>query len=162
MSPRRRKSTPPIAEAELTVLKALWDAGPATVRELLDRLGTDWAYTTVQTLLSRLEEKGAVKADKRGLAHVFRPTIGRDEMAQRRVDEVADSLLDGAVAPLVLRLVEQGRFSNEEIAAFRAMLQDAEQRARGGKGGAGRSGSDGGRGIAGAPDDDHGGAGGRA
>ena len=64
------KSSSATTEAELMVLKALWH-GPATVRELLQRLGTDWAYTTVQTLAGRLVEKGQVRTDRKDLAHVF-------------------------------------------------------------------------------------------
>ncbi len=133
MSPRQSKPPAAITDAELTILKVLWDAGPATVRELLDRLGTDWAYTTVQTLVGRLVEKGHVRTDRRDLAHVFTATMARDELAQRRVEEVASSLLDGAMAPLVLRLVEQGRFTAAEIASFRALLKAAEKKGRGGK-----------------------------
>ena len=104
------------------------------MRELLERLGTDWAYTTVQTLLTRLADKGHVRADRKDLAHVFVATGSRDELAMLQVQEVAGTLLDGAVAPLVLRLVEQGRFSSEEIARFRELLAAAEKKTRrGGK-----------------------------
>jgi BlaI family penicillinase repressor len=133
MSPRQSKPPAPITDAELTILKALWEHGPATVRELLPRLPTDWAYTTVQTLVGRLVEKGHVRADRRDLAHVFTATLARDELAQRRVEEVASSLLDGAVAPLILRLVEAGRFTKAEVESFRALLKAAEKRARGGR-----------------------------
>ena len=134
MSPQKPKPSSTITDAELTILKSLWDGGPGTVRELLERLGTDWAYTTVQTLLTRLADKGHVRADRKDLAHVFVATGSRDELAMLQVQEVAGTLLDGAVAPLVLRLVEQGRFSSEEIARFRELLAAAEKKARrGGK-----------------------------
>ena len=58
-----------VSEAELEVLKALWDAGPSTVRTVntaLQHLGRRWAYTTVQTLLQRLEAKGYVASDRAG------------------------------------------------------------------------------------------------
>ena len=122
-----------IPDAELTILKALWDGGPATIRELLDRLDTSAAYTTVQTLVGRLVDKGHVRADRRGHAHVFAAATAREDLAQQRVDEVAESLLDGATAPLVLRLVENGNFSAADIARFRALLKDAEQRSKGGR-----------------------------
>lgn len=128
MTPRRREPLPALPDAELAVLKALWDGGAQTVRELMVRLGTDLAYTTVQTLVSRLVDKGYVRADTRGLAHVFTATRPREAVAHSRIDELANSLLDGAVAPLVLRLVEKGRFTPAEIAAFRALLQQREQR----------------------------------
>ncbi|MFT4513846.1 MAG: BlaI family penicillinase repressor [Planctomycetota bacterium] len=131
--PRKRqdKNAPAITEAELPVLKSFWDHGPATVRELIERLDTDSAYTTVQTLVTRLVEKGHVRADRRGLAHVFAATTVREELAHRRVEEVASSLLDGATAPLVLRLVENGKFSADDIKSFRKLLKAAEQKSRG-------------------------------
>lgn len=127
---RSRKALPAaaVADAELVVLKALWDGGPGTVRELLERLqgaGQQWAYTTVQTLLARLQDKGLVRADRRDLAHVFAAAVTRDQLAGRQVGEVAAALLDGAVAPLVLHLVANGRFSAAEIARFRALLDEA-------------------------------------
>lgn len=104
------------------------------MRELLARLGTDWAYTTVQTLVSRLVDKGHVRADRKDLAHVFVATTAREELAARQVDEVASALLDGAVAPLVLRLVEQNRFSSAELERFRELLAAAEaKQKRGGR-----------------------------
>jgi BlaI family transcriptional regulator, penicillinase repressor len=135
MTPPRPKPLAAIPEAELTILKALWDGGPATVRDLLDRLGNDQAYTTVQTLAGRLVDKGYVRADRGELAHVFVAVVDRDELAARQVNEVASSLLDGAVAPLVLRLVEDGSFSAAEIARFRALLDAAAKKRKGGRGG---------------------------
>jgi BlaI family penicillinase repressor len=134
MTPPRPRPPTTIPEAELAILKALWDGGPATVRELLDRLGNEQAYTTVQTLVGRLVDKGHVRADRKDLAHRFVAITARDELASRQVEEVASSLLDGAVAPLVLRLVEQGRFSAAEIARFRELLAAAEKKQSGGKG----------------------------
>lgn len=136
MTPPRKRpesNVPAITDAELSVLKSFWDHGPATVRELMQRLDTDSAYTTVQTLVTRLVEKGHVRADRRGLAHVFAATTAREELAHRRVEEVASSLLDGATAPLVLRLVESGKFSADDIKSFRKLLKAAEKKARGDK-----------------------------
>jgi predicted transcriptional regulator len=129
---RSRRASVPVAEAELVVLKALWDGGPATVRELQQRDAAvgGWAYTTVQTLLQRLSDKGLVKADKRDLAHVFAAAVSREQLAGERVQEVADSLLDGALAPLLLRLLPNGRFSADEISRFRTLLDAAEARAQ--------------------------------
>ena len=130
--PSPRESWPGISDAELTVLKELWDHGPGTVRDVLGRLegkSQDWAYTTVQTLLARLEEKGYVAVARSSAAHVFRAAVTRDDLAGKRVDEVAQGLLDGATAPLLLRLVEKGKFTKEELARFRAMLEAAERRA---------------------------------
>jgi BlaI family transcriptional regulator, penicillinase repressor len=129
MSPQKPKPSSTITEAELTILKALWDGGPATVRDLLDRLGNDQAYTTVQTLVGRLVDKGHVRTDRKDLAHVFTAVTTRDELARRQVHDVASSLLDGAIAPLVLRLVEGAKFTPAELARFRELLAAAETKA---------------------------------
>ena len=123
---------PPISDAELLLLRALWDVGAARVRELLAVLPPErWAYTTVQTLLYRLEEKGYVVADRAGSAHVFAHSVSRDSLLGRRLEELATKLCDGAAGPLVLNLVEHGKFSADEIARFRQLLDDHEARSDG-------------------------------
>ena len=132
-SRKTREAWPDVSDAELNVLKTLWEHGPGTVREVQARLegpAQDWAYTTAQTLLTRLEEKGYVAVARGATAHVFRAAVTRDDLAGKRIEEVARGLLDGVTAPLLLRLVEQGKFTKEEIARFRAMLDDAERRSR--------------------------------
>jgi predicted transcriptional regulator len=128
----RRK--PLLSETELEVLKVLWKEGPGTVRELnelLTRRGRRWAYTTVLTLLARLESKGYVASDKSGLAHVFRPVVSRDQLLRQRLTHLADDLCDGTAAPLVQALVSVRRFSPQEIEHFRQLLDRLAEGKRG-------------------------------
>ncbi len=123
MSPER----PPISETELEVLRALWEHGPGTVRDLDSLLRARrkrWAYTTVLTLLRRLCEKGYVKANKRGVAHVFRATISRERLVERRLADLASELCDGDTSPIVHALVKGRRFTSDEIQEFRELLDD--------------------------------------
>lgn len=120
-----------LGDAELALLKELWDRGPLTVRELCDALearGAGRAYTTVQTMLNRLVEKGFVAVDRDGHAHVFRAAVSRDALIGRRLRELADKLCDGAVTPLLLNLVDRERFSAEDIARLRAIVDAAAHR----------------------------------
>jgi BlaI family penicillinase repressor len=115
----------PISETELAVLKVLWDHGAGTVREiqaLLQEQGRKWAYTTVQTLLNRLQGKGYAATDKGGTAHVYRAIVTRDELLRRRLGALADEFCEGTASPLVLALVEGGQFTPEEIERFRNLL----------------------------------------
>jgi predicted transcriptional regulator len=115
----------PVSEAELEVLKVLWEHGPGTVRsinEVLQRQGRRWAYTTVQTLLQRLEAKGHVRSDKGGSAHVFTAAVSREQLLGRRLRDLADQLCDGTTSPLLHALVEGSRLSPEEVAELRRLL----------------------------------------
>ena len=74
----------PVSDAELEVLKVLWTAGPSTVRDVaatLRKRRRRLAYNTVLTLLSRLREKGYVRADRRETAYLFRAVVTRDDLA---------------------------------------------------------------------------------
>jgi predicted transcriptional regulator len=117
----------PVSDAELEVLKELWAAGPATVRDVaaaLRRRRRRLAYNTVLTLLSRLREKGYVAADRRDTAHLFRAVVTRDALLGSTLAALADRVCDGTASPLVQALVRGQRFSAEEIAHFRQLLDD--------------------------------------
>lgn len=107
-----------LGAAEFDVLKALWEVGPATVREVLMHLherGRRLAYTTVQTLLTRLEQKRYVTSDKSDLAHVFRAKVTRDRVTRTRLKNLMSQLYDGAAGPLVLQLVKTERLTPDEL-----------------------------------------------
>jgi predicted transcriptional regulator len=119
---------PGLSDSEREVLRVLWDRGPGTVREIKDTLtgrGRRWAYTTVATLLQRLAAKQYVASDPSTVPHVYRAAVSRDELLERRLRDAADELCDGRAAPLVLALVQGGRFSPEELARLRRMLDQA-------------------------------------
>lgn len=115
-----------IGDAELEVLKALWDFGPGTVRDVLSRLGERGrrlAYTTVQTVLTRLEQKGVVRSDKSDLAYVYRPKVTRDRVTRSRLKALVDQLYDGAAGPLVLQLLRTERLTANEIDELQRLIE---------------------------------------
>jgi BlaI family transcriptional regulator, penicillinase repressor len=119
---------PGLSESEQEVLKVLWDRGPGNVREIKDVLadrGRRWAYTTVATLLQRLQAKQYVVADSSVVPHVYRAIVTRDELLDRRLKDAAAELCDGQAAPLILALVQGNRFTAEELARFRRLLDEA-------------------------------------
>lgn len=124
---------PEMSDAEREVLKALWDHGPATVRDLRSALteqGRSWAHTTVTTLLQRLESKGYVTCDKSRFAHVFEARVTRDEVVREQLTSLVDAYCDGAAAPLMLALVEGHRFSAEEIEQFRQLIEKLDAKSQ--------------------------------
>ncbi|HEV3122240.1 MAG TPA: BlaI/MecI/CopY family transcriptional regulator [Isosphaeraceae bacterium] len=126
MAPAER---PAMSDAEREVLKVLWDHGPLEVRNVLARLteqGQEWTRSTVITLLQRLEKKGYVESDKSRFAFVFRPLVSREDVMRSRMNDLAGELCDGNALPLVLAFAERHRFSPEELARFRKMIDDLE------------------------------------
>ena len=126
---------PAMSDAEREVLKVLWEHGPKTVREVLELLkeqGQQWTRSTVITLLQRLEKKGYVDSNRSQFAFVFRAAVSREQVVHSQMVELADELCDGEMLPLVLAFAQQHRFSAEEIARFRQMIDALE--ARRGKG----------------------------
>lgn len=118
-----------LSESELEVLKVLWDEGAGTVRrvnEMLHRRGKRWAYTTVLTLLHRLQTKGWVGSDTSGAAHVFRAAADRDQWLATQLQTLADQACGGESAPLVLALVHKGGYSPQQLADFRRLLDRLE------------------------------------
>ena len=125
-----------ISESEREVMKVLWECEPATVREIRERLaanGRQWAHTTINTLLTRLEQKNCVACDRSGFSHVFAAAVSRDELMQQRLASLADDFCDGTRVPLMLALVDGQKFSDEEIEQFRGLIDQLETGRRRGK-----------------------------
>ncbi len=115
-----------LGPAELEVLKVLWDDGPASVRQVLEALtarGRSVAYTTVQTMLTRLEQKEFARSDKSGPAFVYRATITREQISRSRLKKLLDQLYDGAAGPLVLQLVKTQRLRREELEELQKLIE---------------------------------------
>jgi predicted transcriptional regulator len=105
-----------LTKFETEVMSVLWRLGEATVRELQDAIDRAErpAYTTVQTIVQRLEQKGAVRRTRKtGNALCFEPAITRKSVYRRLVDELLD--LIGGSQPLVAHLVETGKLSLDDL-----------------------------------------------
>jgi len=118
-------STPDVTEAELAIMRVLWESGPSTARQLIDRLypeGKALAHPTVQKLLDRLEGKGCIRRDRTGPVQVFAAAIGRQELVDRRLRGVADQLCGGSLGALFSHLIEGRRMAEKERKILREFL----------------------------------------
>ena len=116
-----------VSDAELEILKALWEHGPGTVRDVQEHTSSPQAYTTTQTLLNRLRDKGFVDAEKDGRAFVFRAVVSRDQLLDQSLRTLADRVCEGASMPLLLNLLQSTRFSPDELDRFRSLLDELDQ-----------------------------------
>src|SRR5262245_49304802 len=116
-------------------MSVLWTLGRASVREIMELLPETRrpAYTTVQTIVYRLEEKGAlVRVRKIGNAHIFEPAISRKDAQHRLIDDLL-SLFGGSPQPLMAHLIETGKLTLEDLrsleASFGGKLEDVDPQA---------------------------------
>jgi predicted transcriptional regulator len=114
----RRKPT----DAELAILRVLWDRGPSTVREVAEALGREGAYTTVLKLLQIMTEKRLVRRDDAERTHVYEAAYSEDQTQKQLVADLLRRAFDGSAAKLVLQALAAGDASSEEIAEIRKLL----------------------------------------
>lgn len=106
-----------VTRFELQLLEKLWDLGPCSVREIQESLPEKDrpAYTTVQTMIYRLEEKGAVQRVKKiGNAHVFQAVLTRKAVHRRLISDLLN-LFGGSAAPVMSHLIETGKLTLADI-----------------------------------------------
>lgn len=119
---------PRLSRLELQLMDILWRLGHAAVREVQEAIPEKRrpAYTTVQTILNRLEEKGVVrKTRKIGNAWIFEPAVNRKKTHERLIDDLLDAL-GGSATPLVSHLVESGRLTLEDLKEIEEQLREKE------------------------------------
>jgi len=124
-----------LSKFELQIMDIVWDKGEAAIRELHEALPAKRrpAYTTVQTIVNRLEEKGAVERSRKiGNAHLYRPIISRKSIYARLVDEVLE-MFGGTPEPLMAELVDSGRVDLEDLKELEKAIKRRKKEKRGSK-----------------------------
>ena len=114
-----------VTDAELAILQVIWNQGPASVRQLMDVLypeGGPSSFATVQKLLERLSAKGFVARERARGVHIYRALVGRDELAGRWLEAMAEKLGEESLTPLLTHLVSSQRLNTAELQELRALL----------------------------------------
>ena len=109
---------------ELDVMSVLWDAGPATVAEVRERIADDLAYTTVLTILRTLEQKGYVSHAEDGRAHRYKPLVKRETAGRTALRRLVEKVFDGSPELLMTQLVSDENLSDKELRRLRKLLAD--------------------------------------
>ncbi len=119
---------PGLSKAELEVARIVWELKSAGVRQVHDALpeGRKVDFTTVQTFLKRLEEKGYLKVRLQNRTRIYSPRVKPRTVIRETVDDLVERLFAGEAMPLVRHLVEEKDFSAEEIDQLRSLLNRLE------------------------------------
>jgi BlaI family transcriptional regulator, penicillinase repressor len=115
-------------EGELTILRVLWEGGPATVREIHKVLSAErpTGYTTVLKLLQIMTEKSLVERDESRRPQVYRPACSQQQTQRQMVGDLLQKVFGGSVKALVLQALEAKRSSPEELEAMERLLDRFE------------------------------------
>ena len=112
-------------EAELELLRVLWEKEPATVREVCDELNRDrvYGYTTVLKLLQIMHTKGLVVREESSRAHLYRAAISQDAMQSKILRDLSARLFSGSAAQLALHALALEPASAAELDEIRALIE---------------------------------------
>lgn len=122
-----RFPSPRPTDAELAILRVLWERGPSTVRQVHDVLGRERpsAYTTALKLLQIMTEKGLVERDERDRTHIYRARLSEEQTQRQLVRDLVDRAFGGSAAKLVLQALASKHASPAELREIRSLLDDA-------------------------------------
>ena len=118
------KKLPQISEAEYEVMKIVWKNAPVSTNEVTETLTrtTDWSPKTIQTMLKRLVNKGALTYVKEGRVFVYTPLVEEDEYISQKSSSFLSRYYDGELTSMVSAYLENDRLSAEEISELRSLL----------------------------------------
>jgi len=106
-------------------MSILWQRHPATAEDIIAALAgqQDWQVATVKTLLNRLLNKGAIRADKDGRRYLYAPVLQREEWLSQQSESLLDRWFGGRVAPLVAHFSKQRKLSARDIDELKALIE---------------------------------------
>ena len=117
---------PKLTSLELRIMEAMWSEGRLSIREIQETFpaADRPAYTTIQTIVYRLEEKGAVRRVRKiGNAHIFQAVISRQDAKGRLIDDLL-SLFGGRTQPVMAHLAESGKLTLKDIRETEKLIKD--------------------------------------
>jgi len=121
-------NTPPEpTEAEVEILRVLWNFGPATIRDVWEKLGSKGSYTTVLKQCQVMHEKGLVLRDDSERTHVYRAAQPQQNVRRSMVGKLLEQVFEGSAAQLVLGALSAKRVSAQERDEIRRMLDEMDK-----------------------------------
>ena len=119
-----------LSDGEWRIMNLLWASSPRRVPELTEALHRDtgWSRATVNMMLNRLEEKGAVRGEVQGRAKVYSPLLSQADARQKETARFLDRLYGGSLGLMVSSLAGQQALSEADLRALRAILAEAEEK----------------------------------
>ena len=127
-----KRALPKPTDAELAILRVLWEHGPRTVREVTDALQVErgTGYTTALKLLQIMHDKGLVRRDDSQRTHVYSAVAAAEVTQQQLVRDLLDKAFGGSAQQLVLQALSSRKASPTELAEIRKLLDEIEPKSK--------------------------------
>ena len=122
------RNVPKPTDAELAILRVLWERGPSTVRQVHELVARDRpaAYTTALKLLQIMTEKGLVDRDERERTHIYRARLSEEQTQRQLVRDLLDRAFGGSASKLVMQALATRRASADELREIRKAIDGAK------------------------------------
>lgn len=119
-----------LGDLQLRIMQVLWDRGSATVAEVLEQLGpqVDLAYTTVATMLRKMEDRGLVTHESQGRKFVYQAAVAAGDVTKSMANDLVDRLFEGSVAGMVNHLLTTREVSQDELDELQKLIEARKQR----------------------------------
>jgi predicted transcriptional regulator len=118
-----------LGDLQLKIMKALWERGEASVADVLQALGprAGLAYTTVATMLRKMEGRGLVRHRSEGRRFLYRPAVSPDAVARSMADDILERLFEGRLADLLSHLLSTREVSREELRELERLIAERKK-----------------------------------
>ena len=123
---KRKESEIRLGRLEMQIMNVVWGKGKATVHDVKEALGKGRkpAYSTILTMMRKIETKGYLEHDVDNRTYVYRPTISRKVARRSILGDILDRLFEGSPAVLLNSLVEQNKVSREELYELKKLIEE--------------------------------------
>ena len=117
-----------LGDLQLRIMRVLWKSGPASVAEVRSRLGANrLAYTTVATMLRKMEDRGLLRHRQKGRRFIYEPAVGAEEVTRSMAHDLVERLFQGNLADTVAHLLETREVSRKELAQLERLIQQRKK-----------------------------------
>jgi BlaI family penicillinase repressor len=123
------KTAQTLTPLELEIMQVLWELGPCTVSDVLPKMKAEFAYTTVQTMLTVLLRKGKVKRVQEGRAFRYRAVVSRERAFGGALNDLVKRMFGGSSEALLMAMVDTRQISAEELERVGKRLAESERAA---------------------------------
>ncbi len=116
-----------LGDLQFRILRVLWGAGPSSVGEVQESLEGDLAYTTVATMLRKMEARGLVAHREEGRKFLYQAAVSADEVRRSMADDLVDRFFEGSLSRAVSHLLDNREVSRKELERLERLIRDRKK-----------------------------------